>query len=166
MHPTNTNIINTSGVIYMLNADLLHEVRQKSDLQIYRQITYNTKLHKNVHTSAWSSLNSIFAHLRILLSCMLQFGLILRMVIRWLASASPAIHHHVLGFSQPLHSHRQSDSVAFSHFSKGLEKWMNNFSSNSYWKQNTNVIRTYWETVSKIQILTKRKKKKKWGGRK
>lgn len=88
---------------------------------------------------------------------MLQFGLILRMVIRRLVSTSPAIHHHVLGFSQPLHSHRQSDSVAFSHFSKGLEKWMNNFSSNSYWKQNINMIRTYWETVSKTQILTKRK---------
>lgn len=91
---------------------------------------------------------------------MLQFGLILRMVIRRLVSTSPAIHHHVLGFSQPLHSHRQSDSVAFSHFSKGLEKWMNNFSSNTYWKQNINMIRTYWETVSKTQILTKRKKPK------
>jgi len=35
---------------------------------------------------------------------------------------------------------------------------MNNFSSNSYWKQNINIIRTYWKTVSKTHNLTKRKK--------
>lgn len=128
----------------MLNADLICEFRQDRSLtcQLIDKSHTVPKLHKHVHTSAWSSLNSILARLWILLSHMLQFGLILRMFIRRLASTSPAIHHHVLGFSQPLHSHRQSDSVAFSHFSKGLEKWMNNFSSSSYWKQNIKMIRT------------------------
>lgn len=36
------------------------------------------------------------------------------MVIRQLASTPPAIHHHVLGFSQPLHAHRPPDPGALS----------------------------------------------------
>lgn len=138
------------------------EPRRKPDLQVDSWAPCSTKPHKRVRTSAWSSLHAIFAGLRILLSCMRQFALTLHVVIRRLASTSPAIHHHVLGFSQPLHSHRQSDSVAFSHFSKGSEKWMNNLSSNSYWKQNINMIRTYWEAVSKTRVLTKRGGRKGW----
>lgn len=69
---------------------------------------------KCVHTSARPPL-CVFASLHGVLSRVLQFWLILLMVIRQLASTSPAIHHHVLGFSQPLHPHRQPDPGAFSH---------------------------------------------------
>lgn len=141
------------------------KTQQKPGTQTDRRST-NTKLHKHVRTSAWSSLNSIFARPGILLSCVLQFGLILHMVVRRPASTPPAIHHHVLGFSQPLHAHRQPDPVAFSHFSKGSEKWMNNFSSNTYWKQNIHIIRSYKEICFQDKALTHthilKRKVKRW----